>query len=171
MPELPEVETTRRGIERALKSRRVEALRIYDRRLRWPIEADLPEEVAGQRVLAIGRRAKYLLIMLERGALIVHLGMSGSLRLRDAVAPLLKHDHYALHINSGKELRFHDPRRSFGLSLHSCPRSNDQVRCRRSNNERGCAPLTPKPSRHCAWVARRPRNASCARFRLRRRAM
>jgi formamidopyrimidine-DNA glycosylase len=116
VPELPEVETTRRGIERALKSRRVEVLRIYDRRLRWPIEANLPEEVAGQRVLAIGRRAKYLLIMLERGTLIVHLGMSGSLRLRESAAPLLKHDHYALLINSGKELRFHDPRR-FG-SLH-----------------------------------------------------
>jgi formamidopyrimidine-DNA glycosylase len=116
VPELPEVETTRRGIERALKGRRVEVLRIYDRRLRWPIEANLPEVVAGQRVLAIGRRAKYLLIMLERGTLIVHLGMSGSLRLRDSAAPLLKHDHYALLIGTDKELRFHDPRR-FG-SLH-----------------------------------------------------
>jgi len=116
VPELPEVETTRRGIERALTRRHVEVLRIYDRRLRWPIEANLPEEVAGQRVLAIGRRAKYLLIRLERGTLIVHLGMSGSLRLRDAAAPLLKHDHYALRISGGRELRFHDPRR-FG-SLH-----------------------------------------------------
>jgi formamidopyrimidine-DNA glycosylase len=116
VPELPEVETTRRGIERALKGRHVESLRIYDRRLRWPIEHNLPEEVAGQRVVAIGRRAKYLLIELERGTLIVHLGMSGSLRLRESAAPLLKHDHYALLINSDKELRFHDPRR-FG-SLH-----------------------------------------------------
>jgi formamidopyrimidine-DNA glycosylase len=116
VPELPEVETTRRGIERALKSRRVEALLIYDRRLRWPIEKNLPEQVAGQQVLTVGRRAKYLLLELERGTLIVHLGMSGSLRLRAAELPRLKHDHYALLFGSGQELRFHDPRR-FG-SLH-----------------------------------------------------
>jgi formamidopyrimidine-DNA glycosylase len=116
VPELPEVETTRRGIARALESRRVEALRIYDRRLRWPIEHGLAEQVAGQQVRTIGRRAKYLLLQLERGTLIVHLGMSGSLRLRAADAPRLKHDHYALLISSGQELRFHDPRR-FG-SLH-----------------------------------------------------
>jgi formamidopyrimidine-DNA glycosylase len=116
VPELPEVETTRRGIERALKRRRVDALYVYDRRLRWPIEENLPQLIAGQRVLHIGRRAKYLLLELERGTLIVHLGMSGSLRLRPADAPRLKHDHYALLISSGQELRFHDPRR-FG-SLH-----------------------------------------------------
>ncbi len=116
MPELPEVETTRRGIERALERRRVDALRVYDRRLRWPIEDGLAEEVAGQQVRRIGRRAKYLLLELERGTLILHLGMSGSLRLRPADAPRLKHDHYALLISSGQELRFHDPRR-FG-SLH-----------------------------------------------------
>lgn len=116
MPELPEVETTRRGIERALKSRRIEALRIYDRRLRWPIEQHLPEELAGQKIVSVGRRAKYLLLNLEHGSLIVHLGMSGSLRLRGSETPRLKHDHYALLFDSGPELRFHDPRR-FG-SLH-----------------------------------------------------
>ena len=116
MPELPEVETTRRGIERALKSRRIEVLRIYDRRLRWPIEEHLPAKLAGQKIVSVGRRAKYLLLNLEHGSLIVHLGMSGSLRLRDAQAPRLKHDHYALSFDSGPELRFHDPRR-FG-SLH-----------------------------------------------------
>jgi len=116
VPELPEVETTRRGIERALTSRRIESFHVYDHRLRWPIERHLPEELAGQRVLSIGRRAKYLLLNLERGSLIVHLGMSGSLRLRNADAPRLKHDHYAFSFDSGPELRFHDPRR-FG-SLH-----------------------------------------------------
>jgi len=116
VPELPEVETTRRGIERAVQSRRIEALRIYDRRLRWPIELHLPEELAGQKLISVGRRAKYLLLELERGSLIVHLGMSGSLRLRAPEAPLLKHDHYALQFDAGPELRFHDPRR-FG-SLH-----------------------------------------------------
>lgn len=118
MPELPEVETTRRGIERALENRRLEVLHVYDRRLRWPIEEGLAQEIAGQRVRTIGRRAKYLLLGLERGTLIVHLGMSGSLRLRAADAPRLKHDHYALLISSGQELRFHDPRR-FGSLLYT----------------------------------------------------
>jgi formamidopyrimidine-DNA glycosylase len=116
VPELPEVETTRRGIERALSARRIQQLRIYDHRLRWPIEPDLPEAVAGQRILSIGRRAKYILLNLEQGSLIVHLGMSGSLRLRPAESARLKHDHYAFSFDSGPELRFHDPRR-FG-SLH-----------------------------------------------------
>lgn len=116
MPELPEVETTRRGIQRALSARRIERLHIYERRLRWPIAAELPDAVAGQRILSIGRRAKYILLNLEQGSLILHLGMSGSLRLRASASPLLKHDHYALVFDAGPELRFHDPRR-FG-SLH-----------------------------------------------------
>ena len=135
MPELPEVETTRRGIERALKSRRIEALRIYDRRLRWPIEEHLPEALAGQKILAVGRRAKYLLLNLERGSLIVHLGMSGSLQLRDAATPRLKHEHYALQFDAGPELRFHDPRR-FG-SLHYTREDPAQHRLLRS--------LAPEP--------------------------
>jgi formamidopyrimidine-DNA glycosylase len=116
VPELPEVETTRRGIERALSGHRITALRIYDRRLRWPIEEQLPVLLAGQRVLGIGRRAKYLLLTLERGSLILHLGMSGSLRLLPIDTPRLKHDHFDLVLEPGLNLRFNDPRR-FG-SLH-----------------------------------------------------
>ena len=115
MPELPEVETTRRGIERALQRGASTALRIYDRRLRWPIDAQLPETLAGQRMLAIGRRAKYLLLKLERGTLIVHLGMSGSLRLHEGHAAAQARSLRAA-VRSGMSLRFHDPRR-FG-SLH-----------------------------------------------------
>ena len=135
MPELPEVETTRRGIERALTSRRIESFLVYDHRLRWPIERHLPEALAGQKVLSIGRRAKYLLLNLERGSLIVHLGMSGSLRLRNAETPRLKHDHYALAFDRGPELRFHDPRR-FG-SLHYTQEDPAQHRLLRS--------LAPEP--------------------------
>jgi formamidopyrimidine-DNA glycosylase len=135
VPELPEVETTRRGIERALTSRRIESFNVYDHRLRWPIERHLPEALAGQKVLSIGRRAKYLLLNLERGSLIVHLGMSGSLRLRKAETPRLKHDHYALSFDRGPELRFHDPRR-FG-SLHYTQEDPAQHRLLRS--------LAPEP--------------------------
>ena len=89
---------------------------MRDRRLRWPIAANLEAAVRGQRVLAVERRAKYLLIRLETGSLIVHLGMSGSLRLIGATTPPKTHDHWDLVLDSGLALRFHDPRR-FG-SLH-----------------------------------------------------
>jgi formamidopyrimidine-DNA glycosylase len=89
---------------------------VRDRRLRWPIDAKLEAAVRGQRVVAVDRRAKYLLIRLETGSLIVHLGMSGSLRLIGAKTPPRTHDHWDLVLDSGQALRFHDPRR-FG-SLH-----------------------------------------------------
>jgi formamidopyrimidine-DNA glycosylase len=89
---------------------------VRDRRLRWPIAAKLEMAVRGQRVVAVDRRAKYLLIRLETGSLIVHLGMSGSLRLIGAKTPPKAHDHWDLVLDSGLTLRFHDPRR-FG-SLH-----------------------------------------------------
>jgi formamidopyrimidine-DNA glycosylase len=122
MPELPEVESTRRGIEREATGRRIHELRIYDHRLRWPVDPQMPTQVAGQRIVAVERRAKYLLLRLERGTLILHLGMSGSLRVLDAASPRLKHDQFDLLLDSGMAagsgmaLRFNDPRR-FG-SLH-----------------------------------------------------
>jgi formamidopyrimidine-DNA glycosylase len=118
MPELPEVETTRRGIRPALVGRTIRAFDLREARLRWPVEPQLAREVAGQRVLDVHRRAKYLLIELERGTLIAHLGMSGSLRVMPAGSPRLLHDHYDLVLDSGQCLRFNDPRR-FG-SLHWC---------------------------------------------------
>lgn len=116
MPELPEVETTRRGLAPHLAGRRIEALAVYDPRLRWQVADDLPATLAGQRISGVGRRAKYLLIGLDSGTLIVHLGMSGTLRILPAAAPRRAHDHYDLLLDSGKTLRFNDPRR-FG-SLH-----------------------------------------------------
>ena len=76
MPELPEVETTRRGIEPYLVGQRVSRVLVRDRRLRWPIPEDLDVRLSGQRIQAVERRAKYLLIKAESGTLIVHLGMS-----------------------------------------------------------------------------------------------
>jgi formamidopyrimidine-DNA glycosylase len=116
MPELPEVETTRRGIEPHVSGRRIAALHVHEPRLRWPVARDLPARVAGQRIVAVARRAKYLLIALERGALILHLGMSGSLRVLPRATQRLAHDHLDLELDSGLLLRFNDPRR-FG-SLH-----------------------------------------------------
>ena len=155
MPELPEVETTRRGIERALSGHRITALRIYDRRLRWPIEEQLPVLLAGQRVLGIGRRAKYLLLTLERGSLILHLGMSGSLRILPGQTPRLKHDQFDLTLEPALNLRFNDPRR-FG-SLHYTSKDPAQHRLLRS--------LAPEPfdEAFCAaylWRITRARRAA-----------
>ncbi len=111
MPELPEVETTRRGIRPALIGYKVEALELREPRLRWRVDARLPRVLAGQRIVEVRRRAKYLLIELERGTLIAHLGMSGSLRVMPADAARLPHDHYDLVLDSGQCLRFNDPRR------------------------------------------------------------
>jgi formamidopyrimidine-DNA glycosylase len=116
MPELPEVETTRRGIEPHVVGRRIVALAVHEPRLRWRIPADLPAQVAGQRILHAKRRAKYLLLELESGTLLLHLGMSGNLRVLPEETPRLTHDHFDLVLDSGMTLRFNDPRR-FG-SLH-----------------------------------------------------
>ncbi len=115
-PELPEVETTRRGVEPHVLGRRIRALVVHERRLRWPVERNIAALVAGQRIVQASRRAKYLLLVLEGGTLILHLGMSGSLRVLPADTPRLLHDHLDFELDSGQTLRFNDPRR-FG-SLH-----------------------------------------------------
>lgn len=117
MPELPEVETTRRGIEPHLRNQHIRQLLVRQRQLRWPIPA-AAKQAEGQRVLAVRRRAKFLLLDLEQGQLLIHLGMSGSLRVLPADTPPGKHDHVDLVLDSGQLLRFNDPRR-FGAVLWS----------------------------------------------------
>ncbi len=116
MPELPEVETTLRGIQPHLEGRRIERLLVREPRLRRPIPPETGERLAGQTLLRLARRGKYLLFGLERGSLILHLGMSGSLRLAKAGQLPRRHDHLDLVFAEGDCLRFHDPRR-FGLFL------------------------------------------------------
>ena len=118
MPELPEVETTRRGIEPHLVGQHILALEVRERRLRWPIPTGIEAVVAGQPIAAVERRGKYLLIRLERGTLILHLGMSGSLQVLPSGHPAGKHDHLDLVLASGRMLRLRDPRR-FGALLWS----------------------------------------------------
>ncbi len=116
MPELPEVETTLRGIRPHLEGRTIARLLVRESRLRLPIPPETSELVAGQAIGEVSRRSKYLLIGLERGSLVVHLGMSGSLRVVPAASPLKRHDHLDLVLSDERCLRFHDPRR-FGLFL------------------------------------------------------
>ena len=116
MPELPEVETTRRGIDPHAVDRCIEQVVVRNPKLRWPIEDTLPTLAAGQRIRGTRRRAKYLLIDLDRHTLMVHLGMSGSLRIMPASTPPLFHDHVDIVLSDGNCLRYNDPRR-FG-SFH-----------------------------------------------------
>lgn len=118
VPELPEVETTRRGIEPFVVGRTVRQLIVRQCALRWPVPDDLPELVAGQTVQGLARRGKYLLLRLGAGTVIIHLGMSGSLRLCAPGQPPRKHDHVDLVVDQDLVLRFHDPRR-FGCWLWS----------------------------------------------------
>ena len=116
MPELPEVETTRRGIAPHLLGRTVKAVTVRQPRLRWPVPAEL-QQMAGRRITAVERRAKYILLTTPAGSAIVHLGMSGSLRIVTAAnAAPRKHDHVDIAVTGGRLLRLHDPRR-FGAVL------------------------------------------------------
>lgn len=116
MPELPEVETTLRGIAPHLRGHRVSDIVIRDARLRWPVPRDLPALLRGRDVRTVQRRAKYLLIGFDQGTLILHLGMSGSLRILPSQTVATKHDHFDLVLDSGQALRLRDPRR-FGAVL------------------------------------------------------
>ena len=116
MPELPEVETTCRGIAPHILDRKVRDVIVRESRLRWPVPPQLRQTLAGARFTAVNRRAKYLLLETDKGILMVHLGMSGSLRIMPADTPPLFHDHVDVVLDDGRCLRYHDPRR-FG-SFH-----------------------------------------------------
>ena len=111
MPELPEVETTRRGIAPHLCGRRVRAVIVRDARLRWPVEPNVVQEFLGCRIDAVQRRGKYLLLHSAAGTLILHLGMSGSLRILPADTEPGKHDHLDIVLDDDRCLRLRDPRR------------------------------------------------------------
>jgi len=116
MPELPEVETTCRGLAPHLTGRCVTGVTLRRPDLRWPIPPELARLLPGQRVLGIRRRAKYLLLDTEPGSVLLHLGMSGSLRVLPAAIAPGPHDHVDIALDSGRVLRFNDPRR-FGCLL------------------------------------------------------
>ncbi len=118
MPELPEVETTKRGLEPLIVNQIIEQAVLYRANLRWEIPKHLPTTLANQMVNSITRRGKYLLIKFKVGTLIIHLGMSGSIKVVNNNTPLKKHDHFELSFTNGKSMRLNDPRR-FGAVLFS----------------------------------------------------
>jgi formamidopyrimidine-DNA glycosylase len=155
LPELPEVETTRRGLAPYVRGRRIAALEIYEPRLRWPVPRDLPQKVAGRRIVRVGRRAKYLLLGLESGTLLLHLGMSGNLRAVPARTPRKAHDHFDLVLDSGLAVRFNDPRR-FGslLYTHADPRTHPLLA------QLGPEPLAAAFDAHYLWRITRGRRVA-----------
>ena len=116
MPELPEVETTRRGIAPRIKGQRIKKVIVRQPKLRWPIPKNLNLKVKGQVIREVTRRGKYLLLNTDAGTMIIHLGMSGSLRVINCKLAAEKHDHVDLVLENGQCLRLKDPRR-FGAVL------------------------------------------------------
>ena len=116
MPELPEVETTMRGISPHIKNKTVKSVNIHFPTLRWPIEPSLPQKLSGQKLQSIARRGKYLILQFKTGVLLIHLGMSGSLRVLNAKQARQKHDHFEIIFKNNQALRLRDPRR-FGAVI------------------------------------------------------
>ncbi len=115
MPELPEVETSCRGIEPHAKNQRIQQIIVRQPKLRWPVTPDLDKKLSGQRIHRVTRRAKYLMLETDKGDLMIHLGMSGSLKIVTD-QPVEKHEHLDICLSNGKIIRYKDPRR-FGCIL------------------------------------------------------
>ncbi len=116
LPELPEVETTRRGIEPHIREKVIRDIILRRKNLRWPITPAISTDLPGETIQSVSRRGKYLLLGTSKGTLIIHLGMSGSLRIVDAGRQAAKHDHVDIVLANDKVLRYTDPRR-FGCIL------------------------------------------------------
>ena len=178
MPELPEVETTRRGLLAVALGRRIERVVVRNRALRWPVTAGLERAAAGERIEAIDRRAKYLLIACGRaGRILVHLGMSGRLWVVPATEPPGRHDHVDVVLDDGIALRLRDPRR-FGAVLWLPAEPDTLPRPGSTGPSRATAPaagglLPPAAGARRAGeasatiaIAHDPRTGVCAQHRL-----
>ena len=160
MPELPEVEVTRRSFAQAIAGARIESVCV-GKPLRWPLGCD-PQSLVGKKVVALRRRGKYLLLDLDSGLLLLHLGMSGSLRFSRDLPPPGGHDHFDILTSEGT-LRLHDPRRFGavvyaaseqdavaqkllgGLGVERCPRTLPILPSKRGSRR------VARPSSRCCW--------------------
>jgi formamidopyrimidine-DNA glycosylase len=158
MPELPEVETTRRGLAPHVVGRSIAAVEVREPRLRWPVAKSLAAKLAGQRIDALERRGKYLLFGTKAGTLLVHLGMSGSLRyLREPPAHGV-HDHVDVRFEDGGCLRFNDPRRFGSWLLTTEPAKHRLLK------ELGPEPLSADFTADYLWRASHKRQVAIKQF-------
>ena len=162
MPELPEVEVTRRGIAPALEGKTIAGAEIRDLRMRWPVDPGLPAILRGLTISGVGRRGKYLLLdcaagRIRRGWLILHLGMSGSLRFVARGTPPVKHEHFDLRAGN-TVLRLTDPRRFGAILWH--PVSAGPIDAHPLLASLGVEPLTPDFTPGLLYGATRRRGAS-----------
>lgn len=157
MPELPEVEVTRRGLAPHLEGRTVSAVTLRREGLRWPFPPDLARQLCGRTVGRIGRRGKYLLIEFEHGTLIIHLGMSGHLRVLPASAPPRPHDHFDMRLDD-QILRMNDPRRFGAVLWHA--REDGALENHVLLNRLGVEPLEAGFSAHLLYCQTRNRSAA-----------
>ena len=159
MPELPEVETSRKGIAPYCENQKIKKAIVRIDKLRWPIDKTLPAKLKGKNIVSVKRRGKYLLLELESKAageksLLIHLGMSGSLRVIASDLPAQKHDHFDLVLSNGKSIRFNDPRR-FGCLLW-----NEQGEAHQLLSKLGPEPLTDEFDTDYLYQACRKRKAA-----------
>lgn len=167
MPELPEVEVTRLGVAPHLEGRVVDSVLLRREGLRWPFPPDLPQLLAGKRILRTGRRGKYLLVHFEHGTLIIHLGMSGHLRVLPLGVEPKKHDHVDLVVDSpgGKQvLRLNDPRRFGAVLWHSS--DDGELENNMLLRGLGVEPLEPGFEGGLLFRASRKRSAPVKQFLL-----
>jgi formamidopyrimidine-DNA glycosylase len=155
MPELPEVETTRRGLFPLAVGHRVVAAKIYDRRLRWPVPRSLEKNLTGRTIDGLDRRSKYLLFRLGADTMLIHLGMTGSLRAFREAPPRTSHDHFDIVLDSGVTLRYRDPRR-FGALLWLRPPAEGHPLLASLGPE----PFDPACDARYLWTATRKRKAA-----------
>lgn len=155
MPELPEVETTLNGIAPFLSGQILSSIKVRDRRLRWPVTPGLERKAKGQKVCFLERRGKYILLGLERGGLLIHLGMSGSMRVLPEDVPPQNHDHFDLRTDAGAVIRFRDPRRFGCLLWHS-----DDVRTHPRLKRLGAEPLDQRFNGKLLYDASRGRRVA-----------
>ena len=158
MPELPEVETSRRGIEPWIAGKKIVDVDIRDRRLRWPVARGIESKLRGRHIESVGRRAKYLLVNTDAGTAIIHLGMTGSVFIVDAGTAAGIHDHFDIELDSGKMLRFRDPRRFGSFFFSKTPLKHPRL------VDLGPEPLGDEFDGEYLWRASRGRKVSVKQF-------
>jgi formamidopyrimidine-DNA glycosylase len=159
MPELPEVETTLRGIKPHILQEKITRVVVRNHSLRWPIPTDIASNITGLTIQQIERRGKYLLLITEKGTLILHLGMSGSLRILTTPIPANKHDHVDIEFSNHTSLRYTDPRR-FGAILWTDEDPLHHTLLRHLGPE----PLSEKLTGEYLWQRAQKRQASIKTF-------